>query len=229
MNASLNKIAVSVALVIGMAASTAAMAAEQASIKVIGTIKPGSCDISINGDTVLDYGDINSATLNAATATELATKTTKLNVDCTAPTLFAIRSADIAEGASEGVAEAIGESAVKNQNRWFSLGKTAADKIIGGYNVATRTSTALVDNATPNAFLYSLTEGVSWTSGASQYFLNDGSELLSWGDLEIKTPVVAKNVTLSLNITPSIAPVNTLGSIDDVKLDGNATFDVVYQ
>ncbi|MFT2791411.1 DUF1120 domain-containing protein [Serratia sp. T13T92] len=227
MNASFNKIAVSVALVIGMAASTAAMAAEQASIKVIGTIKPGSCDISINGDAVLDYGDINSATLNANTFTDLATKTTKLNVDCTAPTLFGIRSTDIAEGANEGVGEVIGSSNLPNA--WFSLGKTSAGKIIGGYRLTSSITTALVDNAKPDAFLLSATEGSSWTSDIGiQYFQTNALEILSWGIKDNKTPVVAQNVTLDLKIIPSIAPVNKLGSVDDVKLDGNATFDVVY-
>lgn len=224
MNASFNKIAASVALVIGLGTCSGAMAAQQASLQVSGMIKPGSCDISINGGSAVDYGDINVASLNKDKFTELAVKSAKLNIDCTAPTLFAVRSTDIAEGAAADLGTTIGI----DYPNFFSLGETASGKIIGGYIISVAAAKTLVDGAQPKAMVYSEDQGTTWKSIATNFMTPSAGELMSWDASGTGKAEIAQNVSFDMDISPKIAALNTLGSADEIQLGGNATFDVVY-
>ncbi|GJG93726.1 fimbrial protein [Cupriavidus pauculus] len=67
----MHRIAVTGLLILG--ASTCALGAESADLRMGGTIRPSACAISLNNDGVVDLGTIPSSTLNAQGMKAMAT------------------------------------------------------------------------------------------------------------------------------------------------------------
>ncbi|MFK8257850.1 DUF1120 domain-containing protein [Erwinia sp. AnSW2-5] len=218
----LKNITLAAAMLTTFGLSTAAIAGTQAILTVTGSITPPSCDISFDGGGALDFGEINPELLSADKSTSLGTKSTKLNVSCDSPTLFALKSTDVAEKAGEALING------KNAGVNFSLGATNGGKLIGAYHINTTAPGTQVDGAAAAGFAYSANNAQTWTKGAEHSWENSGTELMAVANGTDIKPIAAKNVSFGMSVTPYISPASDLGSTDDITLAGNATFDLVY-
>jgi len=228
MNFNIKKISSAVAVLLAIGVSSQAIAASSITLGVTGKISPPSCDVSLSGGDALDFGLLISTQLNATAPTKLEPKTTSLIVSCNTKTAFALRSRDIAPGASALPAE------ITNIYKHpFSLGQTSRGKSIGGYQIVSDLTSAQYDGAPPSSTMYSYDNGKTWKKDtvSSQYWFPTGLELFAVGDSSTDTTAVipVKDATIPLQISPVIVPLNDIGgSADDINFAGNATFDVVY-
>ncbi|MVW79078.1 DUF1120 domain-containing protein [Bordetella sp. 02P26C-1] len=192
-----------------------ATAASSVQMKVAGTIYPAACDISMPGGTTIDYGRIASATLNKDTVTKIGDDVrAKVAVTCNAPTLFAIKSSDARAATKIAVA---GSSPAT----LFGLGKSGSVNI-GAYSI---NLVDPIDDAGKRPRVLSTPVG---STVATATALVTPGELVSFGEESGVKYAAHKSVTADMKFTTYIEKASALPLKGDIKLDGLATFELVY-
>ncbi|WP_368643578.1 DUF1120 domain-containing protein [Castellaniella ginsengisoli] len=191
-----------------------ANAASSVQLKVTGTIVPASCSITMPGGTTIDYGKIASDTLKKDAPTMIGDDVrAKLQVSCDAPTLFAIKTTDERAGSAiTGTGEAT--------DVLFGLGKTGSTDI-GAYRISLVNVNA--DGKTVNV----LRKAIGDTSYAKLAEMRPGA-ISAFGDGSNAVPVAYKNVTADLSLKTYVQKASALPLKQEVKFDGQTTFEVVY-
>jgi len=203
-------------LMIATAAATPmlASAASSVQLKITGTIVPASCAITMPGGTTVDYGKIASDKLNKDTPTTLGDDVrTKLQVSCDAPTLFAIKTTDERADSKTAVAGISNDDA-------FGLGKTGSANI-GAYSLSFVNTIA--DGKTVNV-LRTTIGGNSFLRVAQA----QPNALMASGDGSGNVPVAYKTVATDVKLKTLIQKASDLPLDKEIKIDGLATFEVVY-
>ncbi|WP_368648936.1 DUF1120 domain-containing protein [Castellaniella ginsengisoli] len=191
-----------------------ANAASSVQLRVTGSIVPASCSITMPGGTTIDYGKIASDTLEKDAPTVIGDDVrAKLQVSCDAPTLFAIKTTD------ERAGSAITGTGVPN-NAFFGLGKTGSTNI-GAYRISLVNVNA--DGKTVNV----LRKAIGSTSYAKFAEMRP-DEISAFGDGSNAVPVAYKNVTADLSLKTYVQKASALPLKQEVKFDGQTTFEVVY-
>lgn len=200
--------------------ASAAHADAQLTLQVKGAISPPSCDLSLDQQGVLDWQQIDSASLSTTHATPLPARTTHLNVRCETATLFALRAKDIAARAA---------GAESGDATLFSLGTTRRGKAIGSYTIRSTASSCLVDGKKMAALMTSGDRGKSWQPVQGELgWTTQGEQLIAFSDGVNPQPLPAKDAVITLRVTPSVASRQALGFDDSATLAGSTTFDLVY-
>lgn len=206
---------------LGLTVTSAAFADNSVDLAVTGTLYPDSCSIDLSAAEV-DLGRVATSTLSPTLNTELTPDSVVLNVLCSAPTPFALRTVDNAAG-----------SAIDTDATSHGLGQTGDTQNIGYYTLRFDGAT-LNDDSTAVTGLTS-TDRATWTaapvtapgSAADGPALSHGANYLAFAD----TGVIPRNITRlngTLQVNAFIAPLNDLTVIDDVAIAGSATIEIVY-
>jgi len=209
------------ALLCTVTMSQGVLAADSTTLEIRGVIKPPSCNIDFQGGGRLDWGKIRASELNRAQPTWLSQKKTSLNVSCASPTLFSIKSKDVAELAGTPL-DGVPDPALQ-----FSLGATRENKLVGVYRISTIREASQLNGKPGIFFVSSDDHGASWTRINTIEWSNSET-LNAFSDSVTAAPVVASNVMLHIQVTPAISPADELGKLENIPLNGNATFDIVY-
>ncbi len=200
--------------------ASTAHADAQLTLQVKGAISPPSCDLTLDQQGVLDWQQIDSASLSTTHATPLPARTTHLNVRCETATLFALRAKDIAARAAE---------AGSGDATLFSLGTTRRGKAIGSYTIRSTANSCLVDGKKMAALMISDDRGKSWQLVQGELsWTTQGEQLIAFSDGVNPQPLPAKNAVITLRVTPSVAARQALDFDDSATLAGSTTFDLVY-
>lgn len=221
MTLKIKKLSCALAVLCSVTVSQNALAADSTTLEIRGVIKPPSCNIDFQGGGRLDWGKIRASELKRDEPTWLSQKSTSLNVSCASPTLFSIKSKDVAELAGTPL------NGVPDPALQFSLGATRENKLVGVYRISTIRDASQLNSKPDIFFVSSDDHGANWTKINTIEWSNSDT-LNAFSDSVTATPVVASNVMLNIQVTPAISPADELGKLENIPLNGNATFDIVY-
>jgi hypothetical protein len=184
--------------------------ASSTDLTVTGTITPEACIAGFSGGGEVNYGKILVKNLNTTVPTELADRDLQLNLTCGAPTLVALKVID--------------NRPYLDLVNWTNFGMAltpAGEK--PGYFYLDVTQT-LADGASAQS-IYSVNGGATWRA-SPQITPDDLLSVSSTAD--DSTPIMLSNATMDLRVRTVIYPTDSLTLIDDITLDGSATFEMVY-
>lgn len=227
----MRKLFLSTAVVAAMASvSFAGQAAESATLAVTGTITPATCDVSLSSATV-EFGNIPASTLtedyNAKAGSDIT-----LNVDCDAAAATAIQTTDNRAASAMTLAEISEQMKFTTDllsTNLFGLGNDSAQGKVGLMALGLTTATA---DGTANTHLLTSTDKAAWTATTlspttTKVLEKDGYfALASDADTTAPTALTKSTFTLSPMIILKKGTLYPTG--EEVSIDGNVTFSVVY-
>lgn len=211
--------------------SFAGQAAESASLSVSGTIAPSSCDVSLSSATI-DLGSINAGTLTADLNVKPVSDVT-VNVDCGAPAGVAVQTTDNRAASAMTLAD-ISEQMKTDLNGFtdahlFGLGTDSEQGKIGTLVMAVSAATA---DGSANANLLTSSDKAAWTattlSASSVQPVEKNSYFTLANDANSTAPAAMTKSTYTLMSQLMLKKANLYPAGEEVKLDGNVTFSVVY-
>lgn len=199
-----------------------AFAASTVDMTVGGSIVPAACTPSLSNRRVT-FGKVSSTDLAADAHTDLVSQSVTLNIRCTSPTLYGLRTIDNKPGTGH---------AKPGTDFPMGLGLTPTDEKIGAYHLEIEPEGSQIDGAQP-FFGYRMGLG-GWSNFGS--ISAPVPSLGSFPDLvgmqkaagNPNTPVAIENASLKMSVHGYIAPAAGLTLTDEVALDGAATLEVVY-
>lgn len=183
-----------------------ALAASSTDLTVTGTITPNACTPSFS-DSVIDFGKVPVKDLSQTGWTKLGSPLTTMTVNCDAKTTFAMRVIENRAGTSV--------------NKYFGLGRTAANELVGYYTPYVSNVMADGQGAMP----IMSADKTTWTDGT---WLEPAKYLSAADKVNTGIPVAMKDLTMDMQITTWIAPANGLTVGDGIAIDGSATFEMTY-
>lgn len=228
----MRKILLSSAIVMAMGtASFAGQAAESASLAVTGTITPASCDVSLSTASV-NFGTVPASAL-ADTMNYIAASPVQLSVACDAATAVAVQTTDNRSSSAMTLAE-MSESLKVDipgmvDTNIFGLGLDTASSKVGALLVSITDATL---NGTSNLNLLSSADKSAWVthtlSSSSAYSLAKDGYFALGEDSSATSPASVTNATYTLNSSAILKKADQYPSGEQVNIDGNVTFSVVY-
>lgn len=228
----MRKLLLSTAVVAAMASvSFAGQAAESATLAVTGTITPGTCGVTLSSATI-DLGNIAASTLtkdvNPLTGSDVT-----LNVDCDATAATAVQLTDN-RAASAMTLTDISEEMNTNvttaaDTNIFGLGTDSAQSKVGALFLAISAATA---DGTANTNLLSSTDKAAWTastiSASKPEPLKKNGYFALAANADATAPAALSKSTYTIASQLMLKKANKYPTGEEVKLDGNVTFSVVY-
>ncbi|ONH55212.1 Protein of unknown function [Pseudomonas cedrina] len=192
-----------------------AFAASSVDLTVTGLIVPSACTPTLSQGGVVDYGRLAAKDLNADSSTWMPTVTLRLSVNCSGPTLFALRGRDNREG-----------TAHNDDDEKYGLGLINGNQRLGSYLLTVH---APVSAGLTLYTLMSLDDGQSWWQFPDGTWLSP-AQMTAFGNAESgrPAPVALQTVTSELRVDTAIAPASGLTLTEEVALDGSATVDLFY-
>ena len=211
--------------------SFAGQAAESASLSVSGTITPATCDVSLSAESI-DLGNITAGTLTSDLNLKPASDVS-VNVDCGAPTAVAVQTTDNRAASAMTYAEVSDQMKVDlngfTDANLFGLGTDSAQAKIGTLVLAVSAATA---DGTANANLLSSTDKAAWT--ATTLSATTGKPLEKNGyftlasNADTTAPAAMTKSSYTIMSQLMLKKANLYPAGEEVKIDGNVTFSVVY-
>jgi len=227
----MRKILLSSAIVMALSsASFAGYAAESASLAVTGTITPASCDVSLSSASI-DFGAISASSLKNG-YNQVAASPVTVSVACDAATAVAVQTVDNRASSAMTSAEAASDFGLDMSTMpgsLFGLGTDSANSKIGALLLGIDGAT--LDGTTNNNVLTSTDQStweahtVSPTSASS--LVNNGYFALG-ETADSTSPASVTTATYSLTGGALLKKSDKYPSGEQVTLDGNITFSVVY-
>lgn len=204
-------------------ASSSAVAAPTAELKVTGVIKPIACTPTIGGGGTVQYDNIPIASLNKGAPTKLEPKEVPFTFSCEAAAKIALKFADNKAATKvSGLAPLI----ASNGHEASMMGLGAGNgKNIGAYFVALKQGSFTADGAAVDT-LFTTNQGAAWTKGSHGAFYTNN--WLTWASAGTTTPLAVKTVSGMLSVTAVIDKTDNLDLTSEVKLDGSGTIEVIY-
>ncbi|EJN09134.1 DUF1120 domain-containing protein [Herbaspirillum sp. YR522] len=185
-------------------------------LKVRGVIKPAACALTFaNGGTV-DVGVISKHLLNAERRTLLHDEKVNFTIACDAPTRVSLDLTDHRSGTAAAKASA------KPPSFLFGLGQVDG-KNVGAYTLSFD-EPPLADQKTMR--LVTADNQVDWMRSHSFLLPNRRH---SWTIHDNNnTPTAFSSMTGVIVLAPAIAPAKDLPTMDEIALDGLASFELNY-
>ena len=206
------------AVAMTLASASPAFAASSVDLSVRGSITPAAFTPTLSQGGVVEHGKISRRDLDPQNKpTPLPVATLKLGVECTAPTLIAIKSRDNRAGSS-------GEDPIGQPN--FGLG-LVGDKKVGWYLLKTANGQAdgqvrpIIESNDGNNWSDATHPGLIWQVNSMRTLsASTGSEV---------APMPMRVMTMDIQVETVINRIQFLPSLNqEIPLDGSATLDVVY-
>lgn len=229
--------------------------AQSAVLKLTGTITPPSCTPTLTGGGTVDYGTVSAK--NGAT-TVLPEKKTTLQINCTAPSLIGYKVTDNRANTDAGMQSNFLMNAFQAvfsiagasggifgwHDQIFGLGQTASKKNIGGYSIKLAGNPTVDGSNWLKVNTYNATKEIPVIGGLlpdvwmfnviSPTYISKGAIYAAGGlglqsVLGLSYPLSGKTFSFPLAINAMLDSSNNIGgSADGIKIDGQATFDLVY-
>jgi Protein of unknown function (DUF1120) len=214
-----------------IAAASTASFAQTAELKVIGVITPSACTPVFTGGATIDLGKISAKSLNPTDFTYAAQGSTTLTITCDAPTRVAITTIDdrTAAGKPVGigafVSAAIGSTAINDaQTSAFTL---VNGKQVGGYAARFAPGLATGDGAAVDTI--ASTNGAAWALSTSGIVAQNNQRRHTWAVPGTLVPTAHTVIVQPITVDAVINKVANMPALtNDVPLDGQMTFSVVY-
>ena len=204
------------AIAVTLAVSTA-VAAPSAELKVTGVIKPTACTPSFAGGGTLDYEIIQAGSLKPGEFTELPDKSTTLTITCDGPAKLALSAKD---SRSTSVPEGF------NTTFHYGLGAVAGKKV-GGYYMFMNPEKPTTDGK--NGYLMLSTDSnQTWTPVTGTGQIGKDRTFSFGASATANTPAAFRVFSADVRVVPYINKPEELPLLQDVPLDGLATFEVTY-
>ncbi|TFY90172.1 DUF1120 domain-containing protein [Pseudomonas nabeulensis] len=196
-----------------LASVPCAQAASSVDLSVSGKITPSACEPSLSNGGVYDLGKIAAKELNADQPTALPVHNLQLTLTCAGSTLVALKPSDNRSG-----------SHFDNETvHKFGLGLVNGNEKLG--SMALNLQSIMADGAEMRAI--SSVGTTSWgpSSILSAAFLS--SFTFNWSTPNL-APDPIQHLSAQVQITPRIAPANTLTLTKEVPIDGSVTLEINY-
>ncbi|OMQ18519.1 DUF1120 domain-containing protein [Serratia oryzae] len=192
-----------------------AVHAADANLTIKGTILPAACTPSISNGGVIDYGSIDSNSLNVNKVTNLQTMPLTISIACTSPIKVGFKVADNRPGTHNETGPRFGlntDNSGNNIGYYFLAPEQESFRIDGeagrlaSVNGATYQEASIIG---PNGLTYT-------------------ASLISKPSGPITELPFATNMIFDVGIRTTIYPKNNLDLANEINLDGSATLSVVY-
>lgn len=219
------------ALAVLATTATAAMA-QGIDIRVIGTITPPACKMSLSNGGTIDYGNIDGSTLSASKFTQLSNKQLDFGITCAAPTKIAVHAINDRPQTAAGTEErgswgGLIPDGLNVDNGDFVVGLGLADNHkIGGYNAAL---TNVLGDGKEVTYLGKLDNLPVWSKLDKSYLINLAGFTDSWSNGGVNlTPSAFNSIAGKLNVQAYINKTSELDLTKPITLDGMLTMELIY-
>ena len=199
------------------------------SMKVIGKIKPASCNVQLNGSDTVDYGDIHPGWLkDEVSGNPLPNQNAlQMAVICEARTTVGVSTTDDhknTEVDNLDIHLAGLQTVQKSSAESFGLGISNGKKL-GAYLVEfhdTQADGVVVGHG------YVEKTFVNETDKAATVMYNRAGRAVTWAAKDAKTPLVGQQFHANLTVNATLDRAGALDLSKENKLDGGLTLSVVY-
>ena len=200
-------------------AASGASYAMQTTLTVKGSIIPPSCTPSLSNGGKLDFGSISLNQLNSNANTTLDGQDITFSINCSGPTKVGFTATDNRVGSS-------------NDPKRFGLGLDNSGNKIGHFRIIPDNEATTVNGK--DTRLGQTFDGSKVSSATVIHPYSDNGQTVLWhvdrngGETTVAAVPNVTTASTTFLVTPDIYPTNTLDLANDVNLDGNVTFTVVY-
>ncbi|PMY30932.1 hypothetical protein C1Y35_30880 [Pseudomonas sp. GW456-L14] len=192
--------------------------ADNADLRVIGTIAPSACTPVFTGGATVNYGAIPPASLGQTTETTLAARDVAYTITCNAPLVISTTWRDARAGtATTGAAPAI---------NYFGLGQHDGTNI-GRYQIANVVAGTTADGNAVDVIQKNTATG-PWILSNLGTVANDGIRQYSYAPVGTLVPGAYSTYAGTIRVTSVITPTQNLNMNTEVTLDGLSTMTVNY-
>lgn len=215
-----------------LAASCNVMA-ESVDMRVTGAVTPIACKPQLSDNGIVDFGNINTNSLNKDDITFLPHKNVTLSINCTAPAKIAVLATNGRPGTTLGLTEE-GPAGTAKPLRSPGMGASPGvaglgldgDKKIGAYGL-TILSTEI--DGQPGSALRSGNKSEWSNSYNDAYFGDNGNyKYITWRNDNNLTPTPFKNLTTGIRVVAYINKTSELDLTKPIKVDGQTNFEMYY-
>lgn len=228
----MRKVLLSSAIIMAMGSvSFAGHAAESATLSVTGVISPAACDVELSSASV-DYGTVQASTLTS-TMNQLEAPTVTVSVACDAATAVAVQTVDNRSNSAMTLSEIESNLGVTFpqliDTNVFGLGNDSAGNKVGALMLAISDATL---NGTAGSNLLSSSDKLTWStktiSPTASYVLTKNGYFALGNSADSVTPAVVTNASYTIKSNVLLKRSDKYPSGEQVNIDGNVTFSVVY-
>ncbi|WP_035060167.1 DUF1120 domain-containing protein [Andreprevotia chitinilytica] len=206
----------------GAAAASFAATTSTLDLTVGGTISPAPCTLDFGAGNTVDFGTTKASALSKTAYYDLGTKATSANITCSAAIKVGFKVTD--DRAASAIKDTAMSTTLGNPGtgEMYGLG-TVGTAQIGSYVIDMSTK-ATFDGTQLATNLYSgdnkvWTINVKWMTPNFTY---------SAGASAAAGPIAGKVMTYPLSIHAALNKSTALNLVNDINLDGAATFELVY-
>lgn len=180
---------------------------------------PAACRPSLAGNANVNFGRIGMADLRRESVTTFSRQTV-LEVDCDAPTRFAIRALDNRAGS-------VSDQLLAAAPTLFGIGRTADGQALGGFTA--RLGTGIGRDGSSAYPLLGDASAQTWRPHPDGWLRSDGQPTALGRQA---TPGVApgawSGLSLPLTVELHLAPARGLDVRQETPIDGSATLEIIY-
>ncbi|MCK6189540.1 DUF1120 domain-containing protein [Pseudomonas sp. EYE_354] len=204
--------------VVCLAAVVGAQASTSAQLVVRGTITPASCNLSLTGSGIIDYGVIRSSELSQTAFNPREERVTSVAINCgNTPAKFGLSFSDLQSGSK--VYGILGAGYTEAQN--YGLGSVGT-KRTGGYSVTLR------DLRSVGTVLHPITRVGAGTWQSSDGKVAQTPSQYSWRSGSSFSPASISQMTGTIAVKAVINKAQDLDLSRDIAMDGRATLVLSY-
>ncbi|WP_333853467.1 DUF1120 domain-containing protein [Leclercia sp.] len=226
-----------VAVCAAFLASSQAMAANDLTLKVTGSIAPAACTPALSGNGEVAFGSMaTSAITNAPTGNslvQLGTKNVTLTISCDAAATVGFTMTDNRASSAVALSETayLEKAGMDGTNAdgplyGFGLGLASNGEKIGAYSLVVDSVNTTADGAEV-AVITSDNKGKGWVEKGLQTQLTNGERIMTVANKGSVTPKLFEELSMPLKISAGVQTKSVLGG-DAITFDGNATLSMVY-
>lgn len=228
----MNTVKKTVCTLVVLATTSSVVMAESIDVKVIGTITPGACKITLSGDGVIDYGSIMLSSLKRDALNQLDNKQLDFAITCESPAKIALTGIDGRPGTTAGTQSDGSGGAAKTPNGIdASNGEYAVglgldgNKKIGGYTISI--SNTVADNVNVNG-IFKQGESEDWSAWKMLPLYGNSKLYGSVAKKGEQQPIAFTTLAGKLNVQAYLNKTSELNLTKPIKLDGLTTVELVY-
>lgn len=214
-----------------------ANAADEATLKVTGTIVPAACTPALSNGGEVSFGTVAASVIrNAAEGNglvQLGAKDITFTISCEAAANVGFKMIDnrassaVALSASNFIVSPVAGNASATQPYFgFGLGLASNEAKIGTYTVTLDGANTTADGAAAG-LVYSDDDGKTWRASTALHQVSDNARIATVAKTGTTQPEMFEEASFPLKIAAGVQPSSVLGS-DEITLDGNATLSLVY-
>ncbi|WP_035060164.1 DUF1120 domain-containing protein [Andreprevotia chitinilytica] len=207
----------------GAASASFAATTSTLDLTVGGTISPAPCTLDFDAGNTVDFGTTKASALSKTAYYNLGILSTHANITCSAPIKAAFKIVD--NRAASAIRDDGMNALISNFGQSYLFGLGQANSInIGAYGIYF-TEAAVFDGTTQANNMLS-TNGTAWTNNTNTWLDPSGKTFYSAGSGT--TPAAGRNMSYQIKVKAALNKATALNLVNDIQLDGAATFELVY-